>query len=250
MVRFAGVVAIALALALLAVPGSLQAQRRGGAAVGGGMAHGGVAVAPRANNAFTGTRPSPVLPPVVSPVIRPPGRSFVPGAGGRSGALGVRHRNVVVGPAFGYGYGLGYGLGYPYYSQYYPGYADPFYSAPQNYSEPQYVPPAAPDTSSPSQSELELSYQVGQLSQQIEQLRQQQALAQAPPRPVAPEPVPMPTVLVFRDGHRIEITNYAIIGQTLWVLDERNSTKIPVSDLDVDATQKENRIRGLRFQVH
>jgi hypothetical protein len=249
MSRFAGLVAMALVLALVGVPGSLQAQRRGGAAVGGGMARGGAVVAPRANNAFTGTHPSPVLPPVVSPVIRPPGRSFVPGRGVRSGGPIVRQRNVVVGPVFGYGYGLGYGLGYPYSSPYYPGYADPFYSAPPYYSEPQYVPPAVPDTSSPSQSELDLSYQVGQLSAQVEQLRQQQALAQAP-RPVAPEPAPMPTVLVFRDGHRIEITNYAIIGQTLWVLDERNSTKIPVADLDVDATQKENRIRGLRFQVH
>jgi hypothetical protein len=247
MSRFAGVIALALVVALFAVPGSLQAQRRGGAAVGGGM-HGGAMVAPRANNAFTGTHPSPVLPPVVSPVIRPPGRSFVPGVGVRPGAPIVRHRNVVVGPVFGYGYGLGYGLG-SYYSPYYPAYADPFYSAPPYYSEPQYVPDAVPSTSAPSQTELELSYQVGQLSQQIEQLRQQQALAQ-PPRPVAPEPVPMQTVLVFRDGHRMEITNYAIIGQTLWVLDERNSTKIPISDLDVDATQKENRVRGLRFQVH
>jgi hypothetical protein len=245
MARLAGVVGMALVLALFVVPGSLQAQRRGGAAVSGGM-HGGAVVAPRANNAFTTTHPSPVLPPVVSPVIRPPGRSFVPNVGVRPGAPIVRHRNVVVGPVFGYGYGLGYGLGYPYY----PAYADPFYSAPPFYSEPQYVPDAVPDTAAPSQSELELSYQVGQLSQQIEQLRQQQALAQAPPRPVAPEPAPTPTVLVFRDGHRMEIINYAIVGQTLWVLDERNSTKIPVADLDVDATQKENRIRGLRFQVH
>src|SRR5215468_3428937 len=115
MLRFAGLVAIVLVLTLVAVPGSLQAQRRGGAAVGGGMghggmAHGGVAVAPRANNAFTGTRPSPVVPPVVSPVIRPPGRSFVPGGG--SVAPIFRHRNTVVGPVFGYGYGLGYGSGY------------------------------------------------------------------------------------------------------------------------------------------
>src|ERR1051326_8037622 len=131
MSRFAGLVAMALVVGLIAVPGSLQAQRRGGAAVGGGMSRGGGAViAPRANNAFTGTHPSPVLPPVVSPVIRPPGRSFTPGVGVRSGAPIVRHRNnVVVGPAFGFGYGLGYGFGYPYYSPYYPGYADPFYSA-------------------------------------------------------------------------------------------------------------------------
>ena len=142
MSRFAGVVGLALVFALLAAPGALQAQRHGGSAVGGGMAHGGVAVAPRANNAFTGTRPSPVVPPVVSPVIRPPGRSFVPGGG--SVAPIFRHRNTVVGPVFGYGYGLGYGLGYPYYSPYYPGYADPFYSSQPYYSEPQYVPPAVP----------------------------------------------------------------------------------------------------------
>src|SRR5215831_2574030 len=125
MSRFAGVVGLALVFALLVAPSSLQAQRRGGAAVGGGMSRGGGgAVAPQAHNAFTGTRPSPVVPPVVSPVIRPPGRSFVPGGG--SVAPIVRHRNTVVGPVFGYGYGLGY----PYYSPYYPAYADPFYSAP------------------------------------------------------------------------------------------------------------------------
>src|SRR5262249_31836868 len=157
MSRFAGVVTLALVLALL-TPGSLQAQRHGGSAVGGGMARGG-AVGPQAHNAFTGTRPSPVIPPVVSPVIRPPGRSFVPGArvpGARSVAPFARNRNVVVVPGFGYGYGFGYGSGYPYYSPYYPGFPDPYYSPSPYYSEPQYVPPAVPDTSSPTQSELDL----------------------------------------------------------------------------------------------
>jgi hypothetical protein len=59
----------------------------------------------------------------------------------------------------------------------------------------------------------------------------------------------MPVVLIFKDGHRMEIQNYAIIGQTMWVLDERNSTKIPLSDLDLNATQSENRGRGLRFSI-
>ena len=54
---------------------------------------------------------------------------------------------------------------------------------------------------------------------------------------------------IFRDGHQLEIQNYAIIGQTLWVLDERNSTKIALSDLDLSATDRENRARGLRFSL-
>ncbi len=54
-------------------------------------------------------------------------------------------------------------------------------------------------------------------------------------------------VLVFRDGHRMEIQNYAIVGQTLWVFEERVATKILLSDLDLDATQRENRGSGLRL---
>ena len=195
---------------------------------------------------------SPVIPPVVSAGDSPFGQ-FVCNRR-RPGAPFARRRSVAIAPGIGYGYGFG-GFGYPYYSSYgsypgyvYPGYGyngDPSYSQPA-YSEPAYGPPAAQEPAGPSQTELELSYQVEQLSQQIEQLRQQQA---QPPRPVPPEPTPMSTVLVFRDGHRIEIQNYAIVGQTLWVLDQRNSSKIAVADLDVDATQKENHVRGLRFQA-
>jgi hypothetical protein len=55
--------------------------------------------------------------------------------------------------------------------------------------------------------------------------------------------------LIFRDGRRMSILNYAIVGQTLWVLDEQNSTKIPLSDLNLEATQKENRGQGVRFPL-
>ena len=264
MSRSAANIAIGFAVVLsLAAPNVAQAQHRGGggfaggAARGGAGAHGsgvGAAVSPRTGmpaNTFPIRPVSPVIPPVVSPVIRPSVNSFATGV--RPGAPFARRRSVAIAPGIGYGYGFG-GFGYPYYSSYgYPGYVDPgygyngdpSYSQPA-YSEPAYGPPAAQEPAGPSQTELELSYQVEQLSQQIEQLRQQQA---QPPRPVPPEPTPMSTVLVFRDGHRIEIQNYAIVGQTLWVLDQRNSSKIAVADLDVDATQKENHVRGLRFQA-
>ena len=122
----------------------------------------------------------------------------------------------------------------PYYGSYDAGYASPTVSAP-----------------AVSQGEVDLAYQVGRLSAEIQQLREQQQTlrpSQQPQGQTQSAPA-VPTVLVFRDGHRVEIQNYAIIGQTLWVLDERSSTKISISDLDLDATQKENRSRGLRFPL-
>jgi len=47
----------------------------------------------------------------------------------------------------------------------------------------------------------------------------------------------------------MEIQNYAIVGQTLWVFEERVATQISISDLDLDATQQANRSRGLRFPL-
>jgi hypothetical protein len=167
-----------------------------------------------------------------------------------------------VNPGFGFN-SFGYSP-YGYYPYgYYPGYYNPFspqyfYSDPYggyggapgysyadpSYSEPAYAAPA-PEAPVVGQNESDLTYEVGRLSAEIEQLRQQQAQNQAPPPP--PRALAERTVLIFRDGHQVEIQNYAIVGQTLWVLDERNSSKIPLSDLDLDATQKENRARGLRF---
>src|SRR5262249_47443793 len=101
-----------------------------------------------------------------------------------------------------------------------------------------------------AQNQADLNYEVSRLSQEVENLRQQQAAmgVRPVPQPVTPVPV-TPTVLVFRDGHRAEIQNYAIVGETLWDLDQRASTKIPLSDLDLDATQRENAARGMRFSV-
>jgi hypothetical protein len=57
-----------------------------------------------------------------------------------------------------------------------------------------------------------------------------------------------PTVLVFRDGHQQEVTNYAIMGQTVYVFDHRTQ-KIALTDLDVAATIKVNDDRGVDFHV-
>ena len=57
-----------------------------------------------------------------------------------------------------------------------------------------------------------------------------------------------PTVLVFRDGHQQEVTNYAIMGQTVYVFDSRTQ-KIALTDLDVGATIKVNDDRGVDFHL-
>jgi hypothetical protein len=57
-----------------------------------------------------------------------------------------------------------------------------------------------------------------------------------------------PTVLIFRDGHKQEVNNYAIMGQTVYVFDSRTQ-KIALGDLDVPATVKANDDRGVAFQL-
>lgn len=57
-----------------------------------------------------------------------------------------------------------------------------------------------------------------------------------------------PTILVFRDGHKQEVTNYAIMGSTVYVFDNRTK-KIALADLDVPATIKANDDQGVEFQV-
>jgi len=65
----------------------------------------------------------------------------------------------------------------------------------------------------------------------------------------APEPPPPASVLVFRDGHQIEVGNYAIVGQTLYDLTPGHPRKIALADLDLSATEKQNDDRGIAFQL-
>jgi hypothetical protein len=65
----------------------------------------------------------------------------------------------------------------------------------------------------------------------------------------AAESRPTPTALVFKDGHELEVENYAIIGQTLYDLTPGHPRKIATSDLDLAATQKHNEDRGVTFQL-
>ena len=58
-----------------------------------------------------------------------------------------------------------------------------------------------------------------------------------------------PTMLVFKDGHTLEVANYAIIGETLFDLTPSHARKVALADLDLDATVKRNDDRGVVFQL-
>ncbi|HEV2276429.1 MAG TPA: hypothetical protein VGR96_19810 [Acidobacteriaceae bacterium] len=66
-------------------------------------------------------------------------------------------------------------------------------------------------------------------------------------QPVHPQPA---TTLVFKDGRPNEqIHNYVLTGTALYDLDDESRRKIPVSQLDVTATEEINRSAGVDFSL-
>lgn len=149
---------------------------------------------------------------------------------------------------YGYGYrnGWGYpGYGYPYYG-YYAG-IDPYWWW-DSYSS--YNEDDARERDEAAQMNAE------NLDEQ-QSLREQDQDAYARPmgrpRPQAQTSeradADPPTVLVFRDQHKLEIHNYAIVGQMLWSFGPQRTEKIPLANLDLPATEKANDERGVEFRV-
>jgi len=81
-----------------------------------------------------------------------------------------------------------------------------------------------------------------------EQLADNASAAQAAAAFAPESPQPM-TTLVFKDGHQVEVGNYAIVSQTLYDLTPGHPRKIALADLDLPATQKQNDDRGVVFQL-
>jgi hypothetical protein len=71
----------------------------------------------------------------------------------------------------------------------------------------------------------------------------------SPAAPEAEAEESIPTVLVFKDGHQLEVENYAIVGSTLYDLTEGHRRKVALSDLDLTATSKQNDDRGIDFRL-
>jgi len=67
--------------------------------------------------------------------------------------------------------------------------------------------------------------------------------------PPAPETPQEPTLLIFKDGHKLEVGNYAIVGDTLFDLTPGHARKVALAALDLDATRKQNDDHGVSFQL-
>lgn len=76
-----------------------------------------------------------------------------------------------------------------------------------------------------------------------------EAREQAPPVAAKPEPPPPPTIVILRDGQKLELTDYAVTGDTLYDLHGGRTKKIAVSDIDLPATVKINEDRGFEFTL-
>jgi len=104
-----------------------------------------------------------------------------------------------------------------------------------------------------SEQETDLAREVGRLRDEIERLRDEERSREearqpaSQPRPSAEEKAAT-TILVFRDGRRSEVQNFAIVDQTIWVFPAQRARKVPVSDLDVEATRKANADRSVEFR--
>jgi hypothetical protein len=151
------------------------------------------------------------------------------------------------------------------YPRLYPGYAGAYYIYPgyDGYAyDPGYDYPSSFDTYPNYAASPDYSGQISQIQQdeinrledEVERLREQREAretARLSPPPEAPAKAsPQPaTVLVFRDKHTQDVQNYAIVGKTLWVFTEQRASKIPLSELDIPATQKTNDDRGVDFRL-
>lgn len=173
----------------------------------------------------------------------PPTSSFIPrfsvrvgpGSGKFFGHRGFRHRFIQ--PGF---FGGSVVVPYPVW------FGDPY----AYYSREQL---AAAATEYVEQQRLDVELQG--VKNELRALREERESARvAPPPPpkadpaLPPAPEAPPTMFVMRDGRKIETRNYAIVGQTLWIFNERRATKFQIADLDVDSTTKTNAERGV--EVH
>jgi hypothetical protein len=98
----------------------------------------------------------------------------------------------------------------------------------------------------------QLAAQVGNLTEAVEMMRHDQAAhdmrdVASPEPPPVPEEKPPATVLVYRDGHRTEIQDYAILGKMLWVFTGQRTQLVPLADLDLAASERVNEDRGVDF---
>ena len=196
--------------------------------------------------------PTP-LPPGVNPPLHPvfshrPTRPLRPGH---------RHTVLVPVPIFYSTYAPGYDYAYP------------------SVADPQVDPSADPEAASEesaapvatNEEALRYAYLQGArdaLAQEKDKEKDKDS-ARAKPSPAKRDPFasaaksnpdPKPdadsspaTVFIFKDGHKIETRNFAIMGTTLYDMSGPSLRKVPLTDLDTEATMKANDENGITVKL-
>jgi hypothetical protein len=221
-----------------------------------------LAAPPQARMHGRGGRPGPAR----GGAIQPPayGSSGPASIGGVGPAPvgGVGHLGPSSFPYHGYGSGhnngfrgrgrnqrsVGWGLPFAYFMSpyYYPGWG---------YDSSSFNTPPVQDASTQSAAVVEdrLGEQIQKLSAEIEELKnaqQQNNQPDYPPVyiPPAPETPPAPSiVVVLRDGQQIKVDNYAVMNNTFWDFSKQPARKIPISSIDLAASQKASEANGAEF---
>jgi hypothetical protein len=225
----------ALGAALLTLPA--WGQRRGGGASGGFAGHAGFA----GGHSMVGSR-GPMSGARGFPGVQRGGVNFVMGGFGHPGHS----------PYFFHHHPYYY-RSWPYAGYYgYAGYGSPWYYGDDSYSADSYQNYPAYDYSNAYAENDRVQAQIDRLENEVDRLRQERearesrgsSASQARTKTEA-----QPTELVFRDKHTEEVQNYAIVGQTFWILNAEKARKIPIAQLDIPATRKVNEDRGVDFQL-
>jgi hypothetical protein len=148
------------------------------------------------------------------------------------------------------GFGIPFYGGYPYYGDYgYPlGYD-------QYYDQSQAASPYPQTNQQDAYQQGVMSQQVQDLTNEVERLRSEmdardRETSRASASAVQERPVqelPLNVTLVLRDGRRVQIHNYAIVGQTIWIFDEQTAKKMTLAQLDLNATKRANEENGVLF---
>lgn len=121
------------------------------------------------------------------------------------------------------------------YSSYPPDNYASTYTAPQY---PSYVYVTPQDYGPGYSQNNQTQDQISQLQSEVNQLKAQQSQGKG-----------LDTVLVFRDGHTETVQDYAIVGKTLWIFNETRAKKVPLSELNLSATKRDNEERGVEFNI-
>ena len=203
-----------------------------------------------------GGRPYPVPPSVAlqHPELRPHAAGFTgirPGAYSQSG--GYYYHGGRRGNHGGY-------LPYTYALPYVPIFSYGDYDASQQTNAVADAVAAQAQTAATTQNLL--GEQVQRLSAEVENLRNQAAAQSAPaqqdPVPTAPatpqaqhapDPLPPqpPITVVLKNGSRVQVQNYAVMGQTFWDFSSQPARKIPVSSINVPESINASNANGAEF---